>query len=337
VIISEDMHDSPPQSLAIANVLPTPRNHHLELAPQMSQTKNTLMGKCAVDDDDDSVVLLLAEIHIKPISKSLTKPVQPQKRQSAFLHRVATLFAGRRRYQVTEEGQSKAQAPCRGHQEAAVLSTKSQRPLSRSPRAKVHFSDSTPLKPIPPKNLPISPPILVRRRLYLPIDERLDDGVFLNPTKRNQYTGTYYVAPDVFQPAEVQQGFPSAERPKSTTPPMPRLTSDAELLDRNDTLWAKWYAKHPAAEIFPFAKANKSKQHCEGQENELTDLQVWDAHVAYHAKFREAPQSPVIEEDLSRQTDDEEYERAARLRYHPGYCFGALTGDVYPFYGGFII
>lgn len=322
MIVSEDKNDSPTPSLATANVLPAPSNH-LEQAPQMSQTKNTLEGKCTVDDDNESVVPRLAEIRIKRISKSSTEPVQSQKRQSTFLQRVVTLFAGRGRNQVTEEQQSKAQTPCRGHQEAAVPSTRSHPPLSRSPRAKVRFGGSTPPKPKPPKNFPVSPPILARRHLYLPIDERLHEGLFLNPAKRNQYAGTYYVASDVFQPVEVQQGFPSAERPKSTSAPMRRLNSNAELLDRNDTLWAKWYAKHPTAEILPFAKANKSKQHRESQENDLTDLQVWNAHAAYYANFREALQSPVTDEDISRQMDDKEHERAARLRYHPGHCFGS--------------
>jgi len=140
-------------------------------------------------------------------------------------------------------------------------------------------------------------------------------------------TGTYYVAPDIFEPEEVQVGFPGS--PDSSVSPIRRQHNDARFLDRNNTAWGKWYAKYPNPEDLPFATAYKGTI-------EVTDQEVWDMHAAAHAKFREAPPSPTSEEELARRLDDEEHERAERLRYHNGHCFGALTGYCYPFQGGLI-
>jgi hypothetical protein len=65
-------------------------------------------------------------------------------------------------------------------------------------------------------------------------------------------------------------------------------------------------------------------------------LEVWDAHVARFAKYREASAVPASSEELARHRDALEDMRAERLRYGTGHCFGALAGDVYPFSSGLI-
>ena len=101
-------------------------------------------------------------------------------------------------------------------------------------------------------------------------------------------------------------------------------------------MWAKWYAKNLTTEHLPFAKVG-SNERLDQVGEEVTEQQAWDAHAAQHARFREVAPAPTSDIDVSKKNDDEEHGRAARLRYHPGHCFGALTGDVYPFQGGLII
>jgi hypothetical protein len=142
--------------------------------------------------------------------------------------------------------------------------------------------------------------------------------------------------PDVFQPAEVQIGFLSSPPSKPVSPvslisptvaaptvAIRQRDPNARYLDRNETVWGKWYAKTTKPEDLPFAKGHK-----EG----TTEQQVWNQHAAEHEPWRENP-----DVERSQVKEDEEQERAARLRYHSGHCYGALTGDVYPFQGGLII
>lgn len=320
----------------------------LEPAPQTSQVNDTITDSCAIsesyatEDGDNFLVPPMAKTyksfeHVKPVSRSSIAPVQPQKQPPTFQQWMVTLFAGRRRCHPAEEEQPSEQASRQEQQEATIATAKSQLPLPLSRRTTVQFDCPTPPKPVPPKDLPRSAPIPIPGRPYCPIKE-MYNAPAIRLANRNKYSGFYYVAPDVFTPGEKQKGFPSAEPPKSPTLPLRWLNSDAQLLlDRDDTPWAKWYAKHTKVEHLPWAKANESRQRREGEVEEATDLQVWNAHAAHHAQFREMLLPPVTDEDLSRLMEDEEDERVDLLRYHEGHCFGAVAGDVYPFHGGRII
>jgi hypothetical protein len=89
---------------------------------------------------------------------------------------------------------------------------------------------------------------------------------------------------------------------------------------------------------FPTATPPKTStsQELEQVSREPTVLEVWDAHVARFAKYREASAVPRSSEELAKHLDALEDVRAERLRYGTGHCFGALAGDVYPFYSGLI-
>ena len=198
-----------------------------------------------------------------------------------------------------------------------------------------------PIRPPPPRqgpshfgkanarlNLPASPPIVVPKdqRPHQPYDEGLSQP-FIEPAPDHKLFGTYYVAPDIFTPEVVQQGFPGPSTRSALTHPLP---NEAHFLDRTNTAWGKWYAKYPKPEDLPFAADYKGAQ-------EPTDQEVWDMHAAAHAPFRKPAPPPTSEEEVRQRLDEDEYARAERLRYYTGHCFGALTGFCYPFQGGLIV
>ena len=364
VVVSEDkVSDSPASLLGTADASV---HEDTEPSPRTPPIVLTAADSCAIKDDDGPPASLLVETqesfikYVKPVLRSSTEPVQLQKDQSTLLQRVVTLFAGRRRCQDTEEELPSAPEPAPKQHASATTSspsspqsdpaprladqkqettpTTSSSPIRSPPpprRATVYFGGTTPRKPIHPKNLPLSPPVIAPRRPYRPIDEH-PHAPFIEPAKEHKYTGTHFIAPDVFEPVKIQLGF-SDQSPTSPISPVRRQNLDSKLLDRDETVWGRWYAKNPTAEHLPFAKANSSQQRRDNQAEEVTEQQTWDLHAARHAKFRKARPPPASDGDLSRRAEDAEHERAARLRYHPGHCFGALTGDVYPFQGGLII
>ncbi|KAJ8114800.1 hypothetical protein OPT61_g3410 [Boeremia exigua] len=350
-VFDEDEDGNPPASLlATASLVVASSNDTLERISKRSNVDVTVTRSRAIGDDGGSVASDSSH-HSEPKKDSITASLLPQKPRSRVLQRVVTLFAGRRRGQDVEhelpgipaqiQDQTQVIDPSLGLQQPhsngdeQTVHTTSPSPLRPLPplrRATMPFADSTSHKSIPCKNLPLSPPILAPCRPHLPVEERLSEP-FIPPARAHKYTGTYYVVPDVFKPVEVQLGFPSVTTQTSPISPMRRHNSEAQLLDRDETAWGKWYAKNPTAEHLFFAKANDSQRY--GQEP--TEQEVWDKHVAFHAQFRKQPPPPETEEELLRQREDEEHERADRLRYHTGHCFDALTGSVYPYQGGHII
>ncbi|KAJ4408135.1 hypothetical protein N0V91_003483 [Didymella pomorum] len=198
-----------------------------------------------------------------------------------------------------------------------------------------------PIRPPPPRqgpsnfgkanarlNLPVSPQIVVSKAQspHQSYDEGLSQP-FIAPAPDHKLFGTYYVVPDIFTPEVIQQGFSSPSTRTTLTYPLP---NEARFLDRTNTAWGKWYAKYPKPGDLPFAAACKGVQ-------EPTDQELWDIHAAAHAPFRKPVPSPVSEEELRQRLDEEEHERAERLRCHTGHCFGALTGFCYPFQDGLIV
>ncbi|KAF3031857.1 U4/U6-U5 snRNP complex subunit lsm6 [Didymella keratinophila] len=214
-----------------------------------------------------------------------------------------------------------------------------QRAQNSSPSPQCQYFE--PIRPPPPRqgpshfgkanarlNLPVSPPIVVPKgqRPHQPYDEGLSQP-FIKPAPDHKLFGTYYVAPDIFTPKVVQQGFPGPSTCTALTHPLP---NEARFLDRTNTAWGKWYAKYPKPEDLPFAATYKGAQ-------ESTDQEVWDMHASAHAPFRKPPPPPTSEEEVRQRLDEEKYARAERLRYHTGHCFGALTGFCYPFQGGLVV
>ncbi|KAH6612530.1 hypothetical protein C7974DRAFT_418477 [Boeremia exigua] len=315
----------PKSLLATASTLAEP-NTHLE------QVDITAADIWSVKEATVKPERLLAEIshyvgYTKPLTRTLSAPVQGQRHRSTLLQRVVSLFAGRRQHAATEEA-SNSPVPSQGESEGPAAPSQQPHPLTQ---ATVSNGCTAPRR-IPRLNLPLPNPVMASRRPYLPIEEALD-APFVFPAREHPLTGTYYVHPDIFTPAEIQVGFPSHPIPVGVTPTLRKSNSCAKLLDRDDAVWGKYYAKHPTAEHLPFSKSYIGLHHVD----ELTEQQFWDAHAARHAQFRKADPKPVTDEDRARQADDEEHERAERLRHHAGHCFGALTGDVYPFHGGHII
>ncbi|KAJ4380007.1 hypothetical protein N0V86_004314 [Didymella sp. IMI 355093] len=340
-------HEGPSASLLAATAIYVPLNGRREQgkSPRASSTTSrrdtrplfhgyaeeaSAAGSCAIEDDD-------GDDAVRPQSSA---SISIQKVQSALLKRVVTLFAGRHRRRATSKDL---------HNKAGD-DQKSTTPLSSPPQpsigspccsiysdeATVPSASSSPPPPRPglsylaranaPLNLPVSPPIVVPKgqRPYRPSEERLDQPA-IKPAPAHKLFGTYHVAPDIFTPEEVQQGFPGVPTTRTRLPP-----NEARFLDRTNTAWGNWYARHPNPEDLPFATAYKGA-------DEPTDQEVWDTQVAAHAQFRKAVPPPTSEEELRQRLDDEEHERAERLRYPTGHCFGALTGFCYPFQSGRII
>ncbi|KAJ4339054.1 hypothetical protein N0V87_003489 [Didymella glomerata] len=291
---------------------------------------------CAIEDDDEDDAAW-------PQSPA---PIPIRKGQSAFLKRVVTLFAGRRRVRVNDKGLNEQ---TKDHEESTTPLNSPPQPSVGSPYCSVFSDDATsassvPSRPIrrpPPRqgpsnfgrgnsrlNLPVSPPVVVPKgqRPHQPFDEGLSQP-FIKPAPDHKLFGTYYVAPDIFTPEVVQQGFPGPSTLTTLTHPLP---NEARFLDRTNTAWGKWYAKYPKPEDLPFAAAYKGAQ-------ESTDQEVWHVHAAAHARFRKTAPPPMSEEEMWQRLHEEEHERAERLRYHTDHCFRALTEFCYPWQGGLIL
>jgi hypothetical protein len=338
-------HEGPSASLLATTAIYAPLNGRREQgnSPQASSTtlrrssrplfhgyaeEASAAGSCAIEDDDEDDT-------VQPQSSA---PIPIQENRSALMKRVVTLVAGRRRRRATsKDSHNKARdhqksttplssppqpsvgPPCcsiYSDGEAAVPSASSSPPPPR--RRPLHFARAN-----APLNLPASPPIVVPKgqRPYRPFEERLDQPA-IKSAPAHKLFGTYYVAPDNFTPEEVQLGFPGAPTTRTLLPP-----NEGRFLERTNTAWGNWYARYPNPEDLPFAAAYKGV-------DEPTDQEVWDMHVTAHAQFRKAVPPPTLDEELRQRLDDEEHERAERLRYHTGHGFGALMGFCYPFQGG---
>ena len=234
-------------------------------------------------------------------------PVCPREHLSMFTKRVLTLFVGRCRccvHNIKLPGD--APEPAQEQTDVATPDTSQSQshvdPRQATPgiprrrlqhrQAKAQFGGVTPSLPIPRQKHPhATPGHAPLQRTSLPISNGGKEQPETNP-----YQGYHVVAPDVFQPVEIQIGF------SSTTPPRAPPTS-------------------PKREQIP---------------EEPTVLEIWDAHAARFTEYREAPAISDGFRELERHQDALEDMRAERLRYGTGHCFGALSGDVYPFYGGLI-
>ena len=234
-------------------------------------------------------------------------PVCFREHLSPFTKRVLTLFVGRCRCCV-HNIKLPGDAPESAREQTDVATPDASQPQPHVdpgqttpglPRrrlqhrqTKAQFGGVTPSLPIPrQKHLRATPGHAPLQRTSLPISNGGKEQPETNP-----YQGYHVVAPDVFQPVEIQIGF------SSTTPPRAPPTS-------------------PKREQIP---------------EEPTVLEIWDAHAARFTEYREAPAISDGFRELERHQDALEDMRAERLRYGTGHCFGALSGDVYPFYGGLI-
>lgn len=234
-------------------------------------------------------------------------PVCPREHLSTFTKRVLTLFVGRCRccdHNIKLPGDAPEPAreqtdvvtpdasQTQPHEEPGQATPGIPRRRLQRRQTKAQFGGVTPSLPIPRQKHPhATPGHAPLQRTSLPISNGCKEQPETNP-----YQGYYKVAPDVFQPVEIQVGF------SSTTPPRAAPTSP------------------------------KREQVLE----EPTVLEMWDAHAARFAEYREAPAVPDDSRELARHQDALEDVRAERLRYGTGHCFGALAGDVYLFYGGLI-
>ncbi|KZM23134.1 uncharacterized protein EKO05_0008247 [Ascochyta rabiei] len=235
--------DGPPASLLATTAIYRPVNDRLEPAAQDLTTAVSIAESCAIEDDDDPPASLLVENreslmnYIKSAPRSGTEPLQPSKCHLTLLQKVVGLFAGRRQCSFISEdrpeivsNQSKVQKPS-----SPTATNLPSAPLSR----RIVSDPNLPLrKSIPRRNLPLSPPILVTHHPYRPLQENLDEP-FIAPAKEHDYTGDYSVAQDVFNPAEIHQGFASPTSPVSATLAIRRQNSAAMLLDRDATAWGK--------------------------------------------------------------------------------------------------
>ena len=338
VVIESGVEDNQaPVSTSAPEDVTTPPEQYHERA-QQSSASSPPAETCAIEDDDaEPPASLLLETqetlvdYIRNTIQSSKEPFRPQECRPSFLQRVLASFAGRCHFSNPIE-EEPPKVP--GSRRVQLSST--------VPAPAFHeFSPYCPPPPpprratlpqaIPHKNLPRSPPVIAPCRPYLPIEENLK-APLIEPAKEHRYTGTYGVVRDVFQPAEVQIGFPSDAPPpgpaSSTTTVSLTIAGwykdpNARYLDRIGTVWGEWYAKTTKPQALPFARGHKE---------EVTEQQVWDAHSTVHEPWRRNPNK-----DRPQARNDKEQECAARLRHHPGHCYGALTGDVYPFQGGLII
>lgn len=315
-----DEDDRPPTSLLAATQVLISYDHQSEITAQDVPTAAPAVECRAIKFDNRSPTSIVNEAretlvnYIKPVIWLRTVPLEPTNIRPTFLQKVVTLFAGR-------------------HRSSPVIKDR--------PRSKIEHSDAQPIlpqaprTPIPPKNLPLSPPVVARYRPYQPLEENLR-APFIEPAKGNKCTGDYSVVPDTFEPVEVQHGFASTTRSVSPILPIRRQNVDGVLLDRNKTAWGKWYSKISKPEDLPFAKLQSSASSNQ-LDKEISEQSAWDAHRTSLVQPRLRVNEHMSDLDMARDAEDDEQERAARLRYHPGHCFGAVTGCVYPFQAGLII
>lgn len=277
----------------------------------------------AVEDDDDATASLLADSRdclvdaIKPTARSRTFPLESTATHPTFLQKLVTLFAGRRRRPHANEGRL--------------------RPVDEHEEIQFELPPQLPLgERILPRTLPLSPPVVAVHRPYQPIEENIR-APYIAPAKAHKHTGDYSVAPDTFKPTEMQVGFIAPASSISPTVTVRRQNSDSILLDRDHTAWSKWYSKKPRPKNMPFAKAHRVETRPHELGEEATEQQAWDSHRASLVQAQPRRTKHMSDPDRSRDLESEEQEAAARLRDHSGHCYGAVTGDVYPFQGGLIL
>ncbi|KAF9692598.1 hypothetical protein EKO04_009532 [Ascochyta lentis] len=340
-----DEDNEPSPSLLATTELFVPVDDRLEPAAQNPvQTPATVLSaveSCAIEEDDnDPPISLLIESresfidYIKPAPRSATVPLRRSNGRPNFLQSVVRLFAGRRRRSIVNEdqpGSSSDQSKVQSQPSTAATNSLSAAPHPRT----VSDPNVRSPTPIPRRNLPLCPPVLATHRPYRPLEEDLNEP-FIPPAKEHRYTGDYSVARDVFDPVEIHRGFTSPTSPVSPILAYRRQNSAATLLDRDKTAWGKWYAKTSKSESLPFARV-KSNGQLSGLNEELTEQQAWDAHRTGLVRAHTDSHEHTSAADESRGAEAAEQERAARLRNHLGHCFGAITGDVYPFQSGRIM
>lgn len=360
--VDQDGDDDPPASLLALVELSVASPVDPELVSRPPAIDHADAHRCAVENNCDlqsSIVRSpkrsvkhIEYMYIEPTSQSVRTHTQSHTDQPSFMQCLVTLFAGRRRCRVPRNEALGAQPSAREHSGATASSANlgttrhtsrqqtSTQPGPCQPPAPLqkgtgHLSGTTSAKADRPNDLRRPNPPSLPEFSYRPHERDLYLR-YLKPS-RHPYVGRYYVAPDVFQPAEVIVGFPSATPPASPTSPVCRKDSKAQRPERDGSVWGRWYAKYPTAEHLPFAKVRSNKP-LEGISEEITDLQVWDRHAARHAEYRGSSTTATAYDEMgqARDTESMQHERADRLRHHPGHCFGALTGDVYPYQGGMI-
>jgi hypothetical protein len=203
-------------------------DHHNEPTLQPPAPSLSSVETCAIEDEyDDPPASLLVETretfveYIRTAARPSIEPLQLQKRRPTFLQRVVTLFAGRRRYSKPTEESPKAPDSSKVHQPstapAPFFHEFSPYYPPPPPRRAALPADTTPRRPIPRKNLPLSPLVIATHCPYRPIEEN-SKASLIEPEKEHRYTCTYGVVPDVFQPAEVQIGFLSSPPSNPVSP-----------------------------------------------------------------------------------------------------------------------
>lgn len=330
VAVDPDEYNNSLSSLLATAGLSIPTDDHAQVAERIST-----LTPAAVGDNNlyapFSVGTQKNLSYIEPVLRPLAVPLQHLKHRRMFLQRIVALFTGIRRCPTVSEKFSRTINPAKVQQQ---WSTASPNPLPSPPlRQATRHLDTKSRKP---KNPPLPNPVLNVYHPYRPVKEHLD-APFIEPAKPNKHTGGYNIASDIFEPVEIHLGFVSPTSPVSPSFATRRPNFAATLLDRDKTTWGNWYAKMSKPEHLPFAKVHNVSRNKEQLIEETTELQVWDAHATNFGQTQKGNNEYTSTIEICQYTEATEQETAARLRYHSGHCFGAVTGDVYPFQHGLIL
>jgi len=330
IAVDPDEYNSSPSSLLATAGLSMPAGNHNQAAGRTS-----ILTPAAVNDNNLYAPFLVGTqkdfSYIEPILQPPAVAIQHLKHRPTFLQRIVALFAGIRRCPTVGEKSSSTINPAKIQQQ---WSTTSLNQLPHPPlQQTTKYFDTRSRKP---KNPPLPNPVLNVYHPYRPVKEHLDAS-FIEPAKPNKHTGNYAIASDIFEPVEVHLGFVSPTSPVSSSFATHRPNFASTLLDRDKTTWGNWYAKMSNPENLPFAKVHSVGRNAEQLIEESTEQEAWDAHATSFRQTQEDNSEHKSTIEICQYTEATEQEAAVRLRYHSGHCFGAVTGDVYPFQHGLIL
>lgn len=266
-VYSEDEDDDPPVSFSIgvvdASFSTTKSSHRAHL---IETIKHNFDISGAVDHSNDDLPEPCAakqKLRItfaEPVVCPQEPLVCPRKHLSNFTKRVLILFAGRCRccfHNIKLPGN----APEAAREQNDVTVTDSSQPKPRVGPGKVspdlplrhlrarqvndHFSGAIPSLPVAKHKLPHATPSHPRQLTFLPIFSVKEQR------KLNSYEGHHVVAPDIYQPAEIQTAFPSATPPRApASPKWEQVLEEPTILEIWDNHVAR-FAKYRDAPAIP--------------------------------------------------------------------------------------
>jgi hypothetical protein len=269
-VSSEDEDDNPPASASIGVVdasFSTTKTSHG--APLIDVVEHDVDTRGAVDHNNDNLpkppraaTQQLRVTFADSVVSSQEPPVCPRKHLSTFTKRMLTLFTGRCRcclHNIKSPGGTPEFA--QGHNDVTVARSSLPNPEAgpeqdhhnpplrrlRNRQSKAHFGGATPSLHISKQKHPqATPGHAPPQPSFLSVVSGAKEQCQTNP-----YEDHYVVVPDIYRPAEVHIGFPTATPPKaSTSQELEQVSREPTVLEVWDTHVAR-FAKYREASAVP--------------------------------------------------------------------------------------